>query len=235
MLHPEFLRRVLVNRSCSTMNSSILLALYRSTPARPGPSPKRKTGRRGVFPTPAYISYLAPSPQVHLSSGLVGRNLMSTPSSSTETTERWTKKRLSLVIVAVGLCFIAWLAFRTLRGVMMLGDVDSAIIRVRAVAAAETKFAKSHPELGYTCTLSQLPYDELVARLVDNAHDNGYSFGIVGCQAPDPRKPNSMYHITARPLHSGLPAFCSDSSGVVRSDDTGSVERCLASGVALNS
>jgi hypothetical protein len=117
----------------------------------------------------------------------------------------------------------------------MLGDIDSAIVRVRAVAAAETEFAKVHPELGYTCTLSQLPQDELVARLAHEENDNGYSFGVAGCQAPDSKKPNSMYHITARPLQSGLPAFCSDPSGIVRSDDTGSVERCLASGVPLGS
>jgi hypothetical protein len=116
---------------------------------------------------------------------------------------------------------------------MMLGYVDSAIVRVRAVTAAETQFAKAHPELGYTCTLSQLPHDELIARLVNERHDNGYAFGIIGCQRTEPKKPNSMYHLTARPLHSGLPAFCSDPSGIVRSDDTGSVEKCLANGVPL--
>jgi hypothetical protein len=118
---------------------------------------------------------------------------------------------------------------------MKLGYVDSAIVRVRAVAAAETKFAKANPEIGYTCALSQLPHDELVMRLANDGNDNGYTFRIVGCQAPDPKKPNSVYDITARPLHSGLPAFCSDPSGVVRSDDTGSVERCLANGVPLGS
>jgi hypothetical protein len=159
---------------------------------------------------------------------------MSTPAFRTETTERWTKKRFSLVIVAVTLCVLAWFAFRALRGLMMLGYVDSAIVRVRAVAAAETKFAKSHPELGYTCTLSQLPHDELIARLADEGNDNGYTFRIAGCQAPDPKKPNSMYHITARPLHSGLPAFCSDPSSIVKTEDNGSVERCLASGVPLS-
>ena len=82
-------------------------------------------------------------------------------------------------------------------------------------------FAKAHPDRGYTCTISQLPQNELVARLANEGIDNGYAFEIVGCQASDPEKPNSMYHVTARPLLSGLPAFCSDSSGVVRSDDAG--------------
>jgi hypothetical protein len=137
-----------------------------------------------------------------LFSGLVASvNLMSTRAFKTETTERWTRKRFSLVVVAVALSVFGYLAFRTMRGLMMLGYVDSAIGRVRAVSAAETQFAKAHPELGYACTLSQLPHDEQILRLAKDGKDNGYVFDILGCQAPEPKKPNSMYHITARPLH----------------------------------
>jgi hypothetical protein len=160
---------------------------------------------------------------------------MSTPASKTEATEKSKRRRFALVIVAVALFVLAWFAFKTLRGLMMLGYVDSAIVRVRAVVAAETEFAKAHPDMGYTCAISQLPQDELVARLTRKGIDNGYAFGIVGCHAHDTREPNSAYHVTARPLHSGLPAFCSDPSGVLRSDDTGSVERCLATGVPVGS
>ena len=81
---------------------------------------------------------------------------------------------------------------------MMLGYVDSAIVTVRAVAAAETRFAKAHPELGHTCTLSQLPHDGPVARLADERDDNGYAFQIVGCQAQDPKKANLIYYVTGR-------------------------------------
>jgi hypothetical protein len=145
------------------------------------------------------------------------------------------RKRFSRVVVAVAMCVLLWYAFKTLRGLMMLGYVDSAIVRARAVVAAEADFAKAHPEVGFTCTISQLPQNELVGRLATGGIDNGYKFGIIGCQASDLQKPNSMYHLTARPLHSGLPAFCSDPSGVLRSDDTGSVEKCLATGVPVGS
>ncbi len=117
----------------------------------------------------------------------------------------------------------------------MLGYVDSAIGRVRSVVASEDEFVKTHPGIEYTCTLSQLPDDEQILRLMKHGKDNGYVFDIVGCQAPEPKKPNSMYHVTARSLHSGLPAFCSDQSGIVKSDEGGSVEKCLATGVALGS
>jgi hypothetical protein len=157
------------------------------------------------------------------------------PAFRIETTGKFKRKRFEIIIVAVALSVFAWFTFRTLRRLMMVGHVDSAIVRVRAVVSAETQFAKAHPGRGYTCTISQLPQNELVARLANEGIDNGYAFAIVGCQATDFEKPNSVYHVTARPLRSGLPAFCSDSSGVVRSDDAGSVERCLATGVPLGS
>ncbi len=118
------------------------------------------------------------------------------------------------------------------QNITMGGYVDSAIWRVRAVGAAEEQFGKAHPEIGYTCTISQLPQEEL-GSLANGAVDNGYVFGIVGCQTSAPQKPNSMYHVTARPLHSGLPAFCSDASRVVKYDESGSVEKCLATGVPV--
>jgi len=111
----------------------------------------------------------------------------------------------------------------------MLGYVDSAIVRVRVVSAAEIQFAKEHPELGYTCGLSQLPRSEQITRLLAKDRiDNGYAFEIIGCQAAVPKKPKSTYYITARPPHAGQPAFCSDQSGILMFDESGSVEKCIA-------
>jgi hypothetical protein len=149
------------------------------------------------------------------------------------TREKSKRRRLAIIFAAPVLSALAWFAFRTLRGLMALGYVDSAIVRVRAVGAAEAQFAKAHPEKGYTCTISQLPQDELVVGLANGGIDNGYAFRIVGCQTSGPQKPNTVYQVTARPLHSWLPAFCSDASGVLRSDDSGSVEKCLATGVPV--
>jgi hypothetical protein len=149
------------------------------------------------------------------------------------TREKSKRGRLALILAAPVLCIVAWFGCRAVRGWMALGYVDSAIVRVRAVGAAEAQFAKVHPETGYTCTISQLPQDELIARLANGGIDNGYTFRVIGCQTSDPQKPNSVYQITAHPLHSWLPAFCSDASGVLRSDDSGSVEKCLATGVPV--
>jgi hypothetical protein len=154
---------------------------------------------------------------------------MSTPTFKTEQNGRSKAKRLALLIVAVAVIVLGYFVFRTMRGLMMLGFVDSAIARIRVISASETQFAKEHPELGYTCALSQLPRGEEITRLLARDRiDNGYAFGIIGCQAAAPKKPNSTYSVTARPLHTGQPAFCSDQSGILMSDEGGSVERCLA-------
>jgi hypothetical protein len=160
-----------------------------------------------------------------LSSGLV----MSSSKFKPERTGRSRARRLSPVIVAVAVIVFGCFALRTMRALMMLGFVDSAIGRVRVISTAETLFAKAHPDFGYTCTLSQLSRSDDITRLLaQNRIDNGYAFEIIGCQAASPEKPNTTYYVTARPLHAGQPAFCSDQSGVLMSDDGGSVEKCIA-------
>jgi hypothetical protein len=138
---------------------------------------------------------------------------------------------LGLVLIAV-LSFSAWLASKMVHGLAMVGYVDSAIGRVRSIAAAEEQFVKAHPDIGYTCTLSQLAPNEQITRLLKDGKDNGYIFKIAGCGS---MKPNSTYQIIARPLHSGLPAYCSDQSGILRSDGGGSVEKCMAQETPLSS
>jgi hypothetical protein len=143
------------------------------------------------------------------------------------------RKTFGLIVVAVA---VIVLGYHYVRGLMMLGDVDSAIGRVRVISEAESQFARAHPQSGYTCTLPELPRNEGIARVAAQEYiDNGYAFEIVGCEKTEDGKPNSTYHITARPLHSGQPAFCSDPSGVLRSDESGSVEKCVAKGVPLGS
>jgi hypothetical protein len=119
-------------------------------------------------------------------------------------------------------------------GLMMLGYVDSAIVRMRILIAAEVQFAKEHPGLRYTCKLSELPSNAVIQRLLaKNSVDNGYAFEIVGCHAPEPQTSNSGYYIAARPLHSGQPAFCSDQAGTLKADYNGSVEKCRSTGTPL--
>jgi hypothetical protein len=133
------------------------------------------------------------------------------------------------LLVAAGYYGFAWV-----RGLMMLGYVDSAIARVRALSTAESEFAKAHPTEGYTCDLTQLPGGQQIQRLIaQNRTDNGYAFDIVGCQPSGASGPNAKYFITAGPLSSGRPAFCTDQSGVLKSDYSGSVDKCRTSGTTF--
>jgi hypothetical protein len=143
-------------------------------------------------------------------------------------------RRIALLVVAVVLAVAGYFGFRMMRGLMMLGYVDSAIGRMRVLYVAETQFAKEHPARGHTCELSELPSTAEIRRLVaKNSIDNGYAFEIVGCHAPDAQTPNLAYKITARPLHKRQPAFCSSQSGILKADYDGSVERCQSNGIPL--
>lgn len=141
------------------------------------------------------------------------------------------KPLLVITLLAVGV--LGWISFKRVRSLMMLGYVDAAIGRVRTVVAAESEFAKTHPNVGYACTLSQLPDDGGILTRVKRGEDNGYAFEIKECEQPKSGGPNWKYWIVARPLHGGLPAFCSDQSGVLRIGQAGSVERCEAEGVPV--
>jgi hypothetical protein len=114
-----------------------------------------------------------------------------------------------------------------------LGYIDSAIGSVRILIAGQVKYAEAHPQLGYTCSLSALPSDGLAADLVKNGESNEYVFEISGCPLGVRNSPNWQYTLTARPLLGGMPAFCSDQSGVVKYDDSGSTKKCLTNGVPV--
>jgi hypothetical protein len=159
---------------------------------------------------------------------------MSVLGSKTAVSKTSTARKIGFLAVASVLAVVGYFGFRMMWGLMMLGYVDSAILRMRVLNTVETQFAKEHPALGYTCKLSELPATGEIRRLLAKSSiDNGYAFEITGCHAPEAQKPNFGYYTTARPVHSGQPAFCSDQSGVVKADYSGSIERCLSNGVPL--
>lgn len=142
--------------------------------------------------------------------------------------------KIALAVVAAILAIVPYFGFRLVRGLMLLGYVDSAIGTMRVLNGAETQFAKEHPDRGYTCDLSELPRTGDIQRLLSgHGIDNDYAFEIAGCQAPDAPRPNSVYSTIARPLHAGQPAFCSDQSGLLKADYSGSIEKCRANGLPV--
>ena len=69
--------------------------------------------------------------------------------------------------------------------------------------------------------------------MAKNSTDNGYTFKIEGCHALVRQTPILTYYITARPLHTGQPAFCSDQSGILRTDYGGAVEKRQSNGALV--
>jgi hypothetical protein len=105
-----------------------------------------------------------------------------------------------------------------LHGLYLLGEFDSAIATTHELIAAETNFAKAHPDRGYSCDLSQLIKEgaqfEGAPTLGRSGHQSGYSFVIKGCGEDINGKANITYEIIARPLR-GSGNVCGDQTGRV--------------------
>ena len=101
---------------------------------------------------------------------------------------------------------------------------------VTMLAYAESMFAKQHPDVGFTCSFSDLAESSKmmgVDQLVNNGIYNGYRFALAGCAG----KPAGSFQITAEPLAgNGAKAFCTDATHNLRSSDDGRAATCLTSG-----
>ena len=112
---------------------------------------------------------------------------------------------------------IAAIAYH-LHGSYLLGQFDSAIATTYELVAAQTRFARAHPDRGYTCDLSQLIKEgaqlEGAQTLGRSGQRIGYSFVIKGCEKHINGKANITYEIIARPLR-GSENVCADQTGRV--------------------
>ena len=102
---------------------------------------------------------------------------------------------------------------------------------IMMVAFAESTFARSHPETGFTCTLAELAKStplNLDPRIFAGEPYRGYKFTLSGCQD----KPSGSFHLIAEPISpaAGAKAYCTDATNNIRSSDDGLGSSCLASG-----
>jgi hypothetical protein len=114
----------------------------------------------------------------------------------------------------------------------MAANESSAIVSVRQIVSAENAFFKSRPNSGYTCRLSDLSDAGLIDKTLGTARKNGYNFELSGCGSGTSK---AKYLIVAYPVtveRTGRESFCSDESGVVKTDITGSREHCMIDGSA---
>jgi type IV pilus assembly protein PilA len=141
-----------------------------------------------------------------------------------------------LIITAV-LLVIATLAVpRLLRSRRAAGEA-SAMQSVRLINSAEITYASRYPDRGFTCSLADLanPGGNSGPALADAAlaggTKKGYRFLVTHCSG----EPAVSYLITAVPSapgETGVRAFCSDQSGIIRyTSDSGT--NCTANSLAI--
>jgi hypothetical protein len=92
-------------------------------------------------------------------------------------------------------------------------------------------FARTHPEIGFTCTLADLAKPNLLnldPRIFSGEPYHGYKFSLSECQG----KPSGSFHLVAEPVSptGKAKAFCTDATNNVRSSADGLGSSCIASG-----
>ena len=118
---------------------------------------------------------------------------------------------------------------------------STAVGSLKKINTLESQFASSHPQKGFACELPSLrqaseadsAYDPTVAFL--NGTWRGYRFAVASCVV-SPNGIATQYEITAtpvRPYATGVRAFCTDQSGKLFYDLSGSASKCLSGRLPL--
>jgi type IV pilus assembly protein PilA len=119
------------------------------------------------------------------------------------------------------------------------GNSDTLVINaMRTIVSAETTYTSTYPDVGYTCTLSNLDgFGEgetgpqramLISSSLAAGRRYGYVFTLSGCTGTHAVK----FVLTAVPNEPGFgrKVFCTDASGAIRSTDENNASSCLTSG-----
>ena len=138
---------------------------------------------------------------------------------------------------------IAAIAIPNLLRARLAANEASAASGVRTIITAEAAYQEKYPTVGYTCSLTSLGGNGTSvaspeqAQLIDEAlasgEKHGYRFAVQNCVNSETEH---KYQVVAYPAvrnQTGVRAFCSDESGVIKIDPRGSPDECVASGGVL--
>jgi len=136
---------------------------------------------------------------------------------------------------------IAAIAIPNLLRARMAANESSAVHLVKEINTAEGMYRTAYPDVGFTCTLSNLGGNkssapssdqaQLLEDRVTSGEVHGYRLELRNCVNSE--ADGHKYQVVAYPVvrhQTGVRTFCSDESGVVRVDAGGSADDCLASG-----
>ena len=130
---------------------------------------------------------------------------------------------------------VAAIAIPNLLRARMVANESSAVAEVHQLVASEVTYSTDHPREGFTCSLPALEKAGVSGALASGQRA-GYAFELTGCAPGAEGGPNMKYQVVAYPVRrnqTGVRAFCSDESAVVKVDAGGSAEKCLQSGEVL--
>jgi type IV pilus assembly protein PilA len=148
-----------------------------------------------------------------------------------------------LVLGYAGIAFIpmiliiAAITIPNLLHARIAANEASAVSSLRILGTAELSYAASHPEAGFTCSLTDLSRDNLISGDLASGRKTGYTFELANCSAEPPGAMNTKFRVVAYPQRSnqsGRRAFCSDESQVIKVDEGGSAQRCLEDGIPFS-
>lgn len=128
---------------------------------------------------------------------------------------------------------MAAIAIPNLLRARMAANESSAVALVRTINTAEVTYSSNHANQGFTCSLSDL--NGLIDGLPISGQKSGYAFKLSGC-TPDPDGVVNHFRVVAYPVvtnQTGIRAFCSDESAVIKVDARGSPQGCLDNGTML--
>jgi type IV pilus assembly protein PilA len=150
---------------------------------------------------------------------------------------------IELLIVVAIILVIAAIAIPNFIRSKMAANEASAVSGIRAITTAEHAYAQTYPDIGYTCSLTELgppagngAYSSAGAGILDpvmaGGAKSGYNYSLSNCVGT----PKASYQSATVPTNigsSGQRAFCSDSSGIIRFADDGLAATCLGSNRVL--
>ena len=153
---------------------------------------------------------------------------------------------IELLIVVAIILIIAAIAIPNLLRSRIAANESSAVGSIRTLNTAEVTYASTYPDLGFTCTLSNLgptagsSATSTAAGLIDgvlaSGVKSGYSFVLTSCTAAGSTGINVTYVSQGSPValgQTGQRAFCSDQSGVIKYNAAGSGPSCTTGSSAL--
>ena len=130
---------------------------------------------------------------------------------------------------------IAAIAIPNLLRAKISANEASAVGSVRILVRAEISYQTANPKMGFTCKISDLESTGLIGSDLASGQKYGYVFALQNCTAEKEGDPASHFQIIASPItynQTGIRQLCVDESGVVKSDNSGSMQ-CVDRGVPL--